>query len=118
MHGCDPAVDGAILLSPPLRYSTPADLDRWDRSGKPLVALVPEFDDYLRPAEAKERFAAVRQADVVGIEGGRHLWVGETFVRRAMNEIVERLAPDRLPLPTTWDGPYEMSDDYRPRHHA
>jgi NAD(P)H-hydrate repair Nnr-like enzyme with NAD(P)H-hydrate dehydratase domain len=66
--------------------------------------------------EAAERFGAVSQAEVVAIEGGRHLWVGETFVRRAMNEIVARLAPGRLPLPTTWDGPYEMSSDYRPRH--
>jgi alpha/beta superfamily hydrolase len=118
MHGCDPAVEGAILLSPPLRYSTDADLQRWNDSGKPLVALVPEFDDYLRPDDAKQRFAAVTQAEVVGIEGGRHLWVGETFVRRALGEIVARLAPDRLPLPTTWDGDYEVSDDYRPRHHA
>jgi alpha/beta superfamily hydrolase len=116
MHGLDPAVEGAILLSPPLRYSTDADLERWDASGKPLVALVPEFDDYLRPAEATERFRPVTQAEVIAIEGGRHLWVGETFVRTAMNEIVARLAPDRLPLPTTWDGPYEMSSDYRPRH--
>jgi alpha/beta superfamily hydrolase len=116
MHGLDPAVEGAILLSPPLRYSTQADLARWDASGKPVVALVPEYDDYLRPAEARERFAPVRQAEVVTVEDGRHLWVGETFVRRAMNEIVARLAPDRLPLPTTWDGPYEMSSDYRPRH--
>jgi alpha/beta superfamily hydrolase len=116
MHGLDPAVEGAILLSPPLRYSTEADLARWDASGKPLVALVPEFDDYLRPEQAKERFAAVHQAEVVPVEGGRHLWVGETFVRRALAEIVARLAPDRLPLPTTWDGPYEMSQDYRPRH--
>jgi alpha/beta superfamily hydrolase len=118
LHGCDPAVEGAILLSPPLRYSSPSDLARWAGSGKPVVALVPEFDDYLRPAEAAERFAPLRQAEVVGIEGGRHLWVGETFVRRALNEIVARLTPDRLPLPTTWDGPYEMSDDYRPRHHG
>ena len=116
MHGCDPAVEGAILLSPPLRQSTEADLLRWDASGKPLVALVPEFDDYLRPEQAKERFAPARQAEVVPIEGGRHLWVGETFVRRALTEVVARLAPDRLPLPTTWDGPYEMSQDYRPRH--
>jgi uncharacterized protein len=116
MHGLDPAVEGAILLSPPLRYSTEADLERWDASGKPVVALVPEFDDYLRPDEARERFGRVPQAEVIAIEGGRHLWVGETFVRTAMNEIVARLAPDRLPLPTTWGGPYEMSSDYRPRH--
>ena len=48
----DPGVVGAILLSPPLRFSTDEDLAVWRESGKPLVAIVPEFDDYLRPAEA------------------------------------------------------------------
>ena len=49
MHGCDPVVEGAILLSPPLRFSTEEHLATWAESGKPLVALVPEHDDYLRP---------------------------------------------------------------------
>src|SRR5688500_7061844 len=31
-YGCDPAIEGAILLSPPLRSSTPADLDVWAAS--------------------------------------------------------------------------------------
>ena len=57
MHGLDPSVTGAILLSPPLRFSDDAHLDAWAASGKPVVALVPELDDYLRPAEARERFA-------------------------------------------------------------
>ena len=42
-------VEGAILLSPPLRVAVDADLDRWAASGRPLVALAPELDDYLRP---------------------------------------------------------------------
>lgn len=104
MHGCDPVIEGAILLSPPLRYSGPDDLARWAASGKPVVALVPELDDYLRPAQARERFAAIPQAEVVEIEGGKHLWVGEPSVRRALNEIVARVAAGRAPLPTTWDG--------------
>ena len=70
MHGRDPAVEGAILLSPPLRFSRPSTC-RLGRVGKPLVALVPEHDDYLQPAEAAQRFAAVPQAEVVGVEGGR-----------------------------------------------
>ena len=65
------------------------------------MALVPEHDDYLQPAEAAQRFAAVPQARVVGIEGGRHLWVGETLVRRALDEIVAVVAPGRAPLPRT-----------------
>jgi uncharacterized protein len=102
MHGCDPAVVGAILLSPPLRYSTPADLDRWAQSGKPVVALVPEHDDYLRPPQARERFAAIPQAEVVGVDGAKHLWVGEPAVRRVLDEVVARVNPARAPLPTSW----------------
>src|SRR5262245_15284360 len=53
MHGHDPVVEGAILLSPPLRSAAPEHLAEWAESGKPLVALVPEHDDYLRPDEAR-----------------------------------------------------------------
>ena len=102
MYGNDPSVHGAILLSPPLRYSRPEDLAIWADSHKPLVALVPEFDDYLRPTEAKKRFAAVPQAEVVGVDGAKHLWVGEPYVRRAHEEIVRRVNPSALPLATTW----------------
>ncbi len=96
-YGCDPAVCGAILISPPLRYSTADDLIPWAASGKPVVALVPEFDDYLRPAAARTRFAAIPQAEVVGIEGAKHLFVGHT--ERVLNEIVARLNPGASPLP-------------------
>ncbi len=102
MHGLDPSVEGAILLSPPLRYSVPAHLTAWADSGKPLVALVPEHDDYLQPPEARERFAAVPQAQVVGVDGAKHLWVGEPYVRRVLDEIVARVNPAALPLATTW----------------
>jgi hypothetical protein len=105
MHGLDPSIEGAILLSPPLRYSAPEHLAAWADSGKPLLALVPEHDDYLRPAQARERFAQVPQAQVVGVDGAKHLWVGEPNVRRVLDEIVERVAPGAGPLPDTWDGP-------------
>ncbi len=108
MHGCDPAVEGAILLSPPLRYSAPDDLARWAESGKPVLALIPELDDYLRPAEAVQRFAVAPNVEVVAVEEARHLWVGEPFVRRALDEVVAAVAPSRAPLPTTWDGPFEV----------
>ena len=100
MHGADPAVEGAILVSPPLRYSTDADLDRWAALGKPVVCLVPELDDYLRPAEARERFARVPQAEIVVGEGVKHLWVGHAD--EVLSAVVERLAPQALPLPTEW----------------
>ncbi|TDQ47943.1 alpha/beta hydrolase [Actinorugispora endophytica] len=105
--GRDPAVRGAVLLSPPLHHASDADLDAWADFGRPLVALVPEFDDYLRPAEAERRFARVPQAEVVGVDGAKHLWVGEPSVRVVLDEVVTRVAPWAHPLPTEWDGPYE-----------
>jgi len=108
MYGNDPAVEGAILLSPPLKYSRPEHLQAWAGSGKPLVALVPELDDYLRPAEAAVRFGEVPQARVVGVEGAKHLWVGESYVRRVLDEIVATVSPGAGPLPTTWTG--EVAD--------
>jgi pimeloyl-ACP methyl ester carboxylesterase len=90
------------LLSPPLRYTTDADLAAWASGGKPLVAIVPEFDDYLRPAEARERFAAVPHAEVVDVPGGKHLWVGQA--ETVLDLIAVRLNPSAAPLPRTWDG--------------
>jgi alpha/beta superfamily hydrolase len=107
-HGLDPAVVGAILLSPPLRSADDADLRRWAESGKPVVALVPEFDDYLRPDEARRRFAAIPRAEVVGVPGARHLWVGDA--ETALDEIVRRVAPNAYPLPARWGGPMEEGD--------
>jgi alpha/beta superfamily hydrolase len=109
--GCLPGVRGAVLLSPPLRSSTDGDLDVWAASGLPVVALVPELDDYLRPDEARRRFARIPQAEVIGVDGAKHLWVGEPYVRRALDEIVARVAPASAPLPTTWQGPYETWSD-------
>lgn len=100
-HGCDPTVVGAILVSPPLRFSTDADLDVWAASNKPLVCIVPELDDYLRPAQARERFARIPQADIVAVEGAKHLFVGHT--ERVLDEIVRRAAPDAYPLPRRYD---------------
>lgn len=106
-YGCVPEVSGAILLSPPLHRATDEDLDTWAAANKPLTVLVPELDDYLRPPEAKARFARVPQAEVIGVSGAKHLWVGEKYVRIVLNEIVRRVNPDAAPLPTEWDGPYE-----------
>jgi alpha/beta superfamily hydrolase len=109
MHGLDPAVAGAILLSPPLRFSRPEHLRAWAASGKPVTALIPEFDDYLRPAGAVERFAPLTSAEVVPMTGGKHLWVGDA--EKVLDEVVRRVAPEvPVPLPRTWDGPMETGD--------
>lgn len=98
---------GAILVSPTLRWSTDADLDRWAGSGRPLSALVPQFDDYLRPPQARIRFARVPQAEVVDVPGGRHLFIGEPYVKIVLDHVVRRIAPAETPLPTDWDGPMQ-----------
>ncbi len=100
-YGCDPSVVGAVLISPPLRFSEPADLEQWASSGKPLAAIVPEHDDFLKPAEARERFAAVPQCEVVAVEGAKHLFVGHT--ERVLDEVVARLNPPAAPLPRTYE---------------
>jgi alpha/beta superfamily hydrolase len=100
-YGCDPSVVGGILISPPLRFSAPEDLERWAASGKPLVAIVPELDDYLRPAEARERFAVVPHAEVVDVPRAKHLFVG--YAEAVLDEIVRHVAPEAYPLPRTYE---------------
>jgi alpha/beta superfamily hydrolase len=107
-YGAEPSVTGLILLSPPLRTASDADLAQWAANGKPVTALVPEFDDYLRPAEARTRFAAIPQAEVVGVPGAKHLWVGDA--ETVLDEIVRRVAPGSYPLPREWSGPMEFGD--------
>ncbi|MEO6533963.1 MAG: alpha/beta hydrolase [Pseudolysinimonas sp.] len=102
--GLEHPIVGAILLSPPLHRATEGELAAWAGSGIRLAAIIPEFDDYLRPAEAREKFAVIPEAELVEVEGGKHLWVGEKQTRRVLSEIVERVNPAALPLPTEWNG--------------
>jgi uncharacterized protein len=100
-HGLELPVEGAILLSPPLHRTSDAEVAAWHGSGKRLVVLVPELDDYLLPAAARERFASVPEARLVPVDGAKHLWVGESYVRRALDEIVATVVPSASPLPTS-----------------
>ena len=99
-HAKDPRVKGLILLSPPLRTSEVSDMQYWAKDGRPVIALVPELDDYLQPPEAKIRFAPLTQIEIISVDGAKHLWVGEPSVYRVLSEITKVLAPERLPLPT------------------
>ncbi len=103
MHGADQEVEGAILLSPPLHRATEADMVRWAATGKPVTALVPEFDDFLTPEPARARFAPLTQLELIPVPGAKHLWVGEKYVRTVLDYIVERVTPGRAPLPTEVD---------------
>lgn len=101
-HGLEHDIVGAILLSPPLHRTTTDEVAAWSGSGKRLVVVVPELDDYLRPPEALERFASVPEREFVAVDGGKHLWVGENQTVRVLTEIVARLNPAVLPLPEEW----------------
>lgn len=98
----DLRVKGLILLSPPLRFSTEEDLEFWSQDGRPVLALVPEFDDFLKPDEARLRFAPLKQIEIIAVQDAKHLWVGEPFVYRVLSEITKALNPNRLPLPTEY----------------
>ena len=87
-YGREHDVEGIILLSPPLHRATDSDVAAWAGVDVEVVVLVPELDDYLRPAEARERFAAIPHAKLIAVEGGKHLWVGESQTRRVLTEIV------------------------------
>lgn len=101
-YGREHDVEGIILLSPPLHRATAEDVAAWAGDNRRVIVVVPEFDDYLRPDEARERFAAIPQATLIAVEGGKHLWVGENQTRRVLTEIVAAVNPEALPLPTEW----------------
>ena len=110
-YGREHAIDGAILLSPPLHRASAEEVAAWDGDHRQLIALVPELDDYLQGPEARERFSSVSHIDIVEVEGGKHLWVGENQTKRVLNEIVERVNPSAAPLPEWWDGEVAGSSD-------
>ena len=101
-HGLplDPA--GILLVSPPLRYTSPDELAAWNAATCPVICLVPEEDDYLRPAQARERFSVIPRAEVVVGPRMGHLWVGEPAVRTVLGEVVARTRPDAGPVEWEW----------------
>jgi hypothetical protein len=64
---------------------------------------VPEFDDYLTPVQAAERFAIIRHIELIGVDGAKHLWVGEAATKRVLDEIVRVVNPGKYPLPDTFE---------------
>jgi len=98
-HAKDKRVKGLILLSPPLRTSEISDLEYWAEDGRPVIAVVPELDDYLKPDQAVIRFNPLKQVSIIAVSGAKHLWVGEPSVNRVLSEITKVIAPNRLPLP-------------------
>ncbi len=91
-YGLSPLVRGAVLLSPTLRWSAPEHLTAWAAAGTRLTVLLPEHDDFLPTEQALERFRAVPQAELVVIQGAKHLLFGHT--EQVFAEVLQRVAPD------------------------
>ena len=101
MHGADLDIEGAVLLSPPLSRARREDLEHWARTEKPVTALIPEFDDFLTPDRAVTVFAPLTQARVIPVEGAKHLWVGEKYVRIVLDLLMRAVVPGTASLPTS-----------------
>lgn len=100
-HARDARIQGLILLSPTLLDIVDGDLEFWASDGRPITALIPEHDDYLKPDAARSRFSVIPQINLIAVDGAKHLWVGEPYVHRVLSEITQVVAPQRLPLATT-----------------
>ena len=98
-HAKDPRHTGLILLSPPLRTTTQEQLEYWNQDPRPITALIPELDDYLKPDAASQRFGVVPKIKIIAVEGAKHLWIGEPSVHRVLSEIRSIVTGDQEPLP-------------------
>jgi alpha/beta superfamily hydrolase len=98
-HAKDPRHKGLILLSPPLRTTTKEQLEYWNTDPRPITALVPELDDYLKPDAARQRFAIAPKIKIIAVEGAKHLWIGEPSVHRVLSEINSIVTGADAPLP-------------------
>ena len=95
-------IAGVILLSPPLHRTSKEELRAWADVTLPVVALVPEFDEFLTPEQALLRFAVAPNVEVVAAEGAKHLWVGEKQTKWVLDQIALRLNPPTYPLPVIY----------------
>jgi uncharacterized protein len=93
---------GVIVLSPPLHRTSNEELARWKDVSIPVVALVPEFDDYLQPEDAKARFSPAPNIRIVKGDGAKHLWVGEKYTYFVLNEITRLVNSASAPLASEW----------------
>ena len=98
-HAKDPRHKGLVLLSPPLRTTTDEQLKYWNNDQRPVIALVPELDDYLKPDEAHRRFSIVPSIKIIAVDEAKHLWLGEPSVHRVLSEITSIVTGEVVKLP-------------------
>jgi alpha/beta superfamily hydrolase len=103
-HARELDIAGIILLSPPLRWTSAAELEAWKDSTVPITALIPEHDDFLPPVAAAEKFAQLPNIELINVPAAKHLWTGEPSVYRVLSEIVQRINPAAMPLPKEFAG--------------
>lgn len=109
-YGWNQDITGAILLSPPLHRTSQAELERWNHVDKRVVALIPEFDSYLTPQQAAPAFAIMSKYEQIDVADAKHLWVGEPYVHRVLDEVVRLVSPNAYPLPTQIDSHIVVRD--------
>lgn len=113
-HAINLDISGVILLSPPLRFTQESELLKWNDFKAPLYALIPEFDDYLPPEAAAQKFSQVKNIVLINASGAKHLWIGETQVRFVLNNILKIVSGSESELPTEYSGPMTRHNDLRP----
>ena len=82
-----------------MRTTTKEQLEYWNTDPRPITALVPELDDYLKPDAARQRFAIAPKIKIIAVEGAKHLWIGEPSVHRVLSEINSIVTGAVAPLP-------------------
>ena len=73
-----------------------------DAASAPIVALIPEHDDYLKARRGGGALRGAARLRRVDVQGGRP--VGWSRRRRVLDEIVAAVNPSALP-PTRWPPP-------------
>ena len=105
-YGCDPTVVGAVLISPPLRYSADATCgvgepaSRWSRSCRSSTTTSG------RPRRGGGS-RSYRRRQVDRRTGAKHLFVG--YTETVLDAVVARSRPARSPLPRDWPDRPELS---------
>jgi hypothetical protein len=104
-----------IALAPPLRFTSAPHIRAWADASGPLIAVIPEWDQFCPPDRAHAELGGAPGIQVVVVPGARHLWTGERAVRAVLDQIADAIVPGSAPLPTTWDGPFTVYHPTRSR---
>ena len=102
-HGADAAL-GPAAGRPGRHPALPAAAPRYRPGPGPVGGgragrsprSCPSSTTTCAPTRRAQRFARVPKAEVIGVDGAKHLWVGENYVRIVLAEIVRTVNPAAL----------------------